>query len=621
MSFSLVKYQSLKRQGEAGQIGWEIEHKFGRDEGIANGVFGAVTPTSLLHLPKTGVKARVKAGGNAEDTTYVGTYTLAANVSDADTVTIGAKVYTYEDELTDVDGNVHIGGTASATLDNLIDAINLGAGAGTDYATSMTANAISTSAIAGAGDTMTLFEDASAAAATTENGAQSSWGAANTVTGAGAQQITIFGLDAGGANVEETISLRGALVSQETTTFWKRLYCAKVTVSGEYSTAVTAVGGNTANIDIETSGGTAWMQILANEGQTQHAAFTVPLDWTGYLKSVSLTVDSDTAKDADLRLMVREDILNVSPRLGSKNIKLYWDGVAGTSQLKPDTPILELPELSDIWVEASGAGAGTEASACFEIELFNTPVNSTILTQSILDRYTSLTDTQTTAITTLINQLVADGNYVGIDELFLLNIGSSNSLIGINGTVATLINTPTFSDGGMLTNGSDNALDTTIIPSSGLTKASLNDIDVQCFLTENLDAGTNKMLFGASVGVNIIEFGQQSTPRLFYIVNSTAANIYTSGELMQNQRLYGLRRDESANHEVLEDGIVVDTSAKNSTGLSAGSITVGALKDDGVIMNHMNVKTAIFKIGASVGFSPSLFNTAIRTYLTTTGAI
>ena len=52
-----------------------------------------------------------------------------------------------------MDGNVLIGGSASTTLDNLIDAINLGAGAGTDYATSMTLHS-TVSAAAGAGDTM-----------------------------------------------------------------------------------------------------------------------------------------------------------------------------------------------------------------------------------------------------------------------------------------------------------------------------------------------------------------------------------------------------------------------------------------------------------------------------------
>ena len=77
------------------------------------------------------------------------------NGRDADTVTIDTKTYTFQETLTNVDGNVHIGGNASATLDNLIDAINLGSGAGTDYAAAMTVHP-TVSAAAGAGDTMDI---------------------------------------------------------------------------------------------------------------------------------------------------------------------------------------------------------------------------------------------------------------------------------------------------------------------------------------------------------------------------------------------------------------------------------------------------------------------------------
>lgn len=56
------------------------------------------------------------------------------------TVTIGHKTYTFQTTLTNVDGNVLIGASAAAALDNLKSAINLTAGAGTTYATATTAN-------------------------------------------------------------------------------------------------------------------------------------------------------------------------------------------------------------------------------------------------------------------------------------------------------------------------------------------------------------------------------------------------------------------------------------------------------------------------------------------------
>lgn len=70
-----------------------------------------------------------------------GTLTTSANPSDTNTVVIGGKTYTFQSSLTDVDGHVKIGASETATLLNLKNAINLGAGTpGTDYATSTTAH-------------------------------------------------------------------------------------------------------------------------------------------------------------------------------------------------------------------------------------------------------------------------------------------------------------------------------------------------------------------------------------------------------------------------------------------------------------------------------------------------
>lgn len=114
-----------------------------------------------------------------------GTLTLSANISDTETVTIGTKVYTFQDTLTNVDGNVHIGATAEETADNLRNAINGGPGAGTDYATAMTVHPDVT-AQDGAGTTVVIQANAEGIAgnsiATTETSATASFGA-STLTG------------------------------------------------------------------------------------------------------------------------------------------------------------------------------------------------------------------------------------------------------------------------------------------------------------------------------------------------------------------------------------------------------------------------------------------------------
>ncbi len=106
------------------------------------GPFHMVPDTDFLDEVPGGLTPRFARG--------VLTVTAIANTN---TVTINGKVYTFQDTLTDVDGNVHVGASDSDSIDNLVDAINLGAGAGTDYATSMTLHPTVTAA-AGAGDTM-----------------------------------------------------------------------------------------------------------------------------------------------------------------------------------------------------------------------------------------------------------------------------------------------------------------------------------------------------------------------------------------------------------------------------------------------------------------------------------
>ena len=69
-----------------------------------------------------------------------GVLTMTGVVVDTNTVVIGGKTYTFQTSLTDVDGNILIGADQTASMVNLVRAITLGAGSGTLYAASMTAN-------------------------------------------------------------------------------------------------------------------------------------------------------------------------------------------------------------------------------------------------------------------------------------------------------------------------------------------------------------------------------------------------------------------------------------------------------------------------------------------------
>lgn len=62
------------------------------------------------------------------------TLTFADVAIDTQTAVIAGKTYTFQDVLTNVDGNVKIGADTEESIANLVAAINLGAGAGTAYA-------------------------------------------------------------------------------------------------------------------------------------------------------------------------------------------------------------------------------------------------------------------------------------------------------------------------------------------------------------------------------------------------------------------------------------------------------------------------------------------------------
>lgn len=140
----------------------------------------------------------IAAGGAAAAT---GTLTFGGIPLNTETVTIDGKVYTFQTVLTDVDGNVLIGASASDSLDNLIAAINLDAGAGTLYATSTTMHP-TVSAAAGAGDTMVATAKASGIAG-------NSIGTTSTVTlGVWAVATLLGGLD--GTPVADYVQIGGA---------------------------------------------------------------------------------------------------------------------------------------------------------------------------------------------------------------------------------------------------------------------------------------------------------------------------------------------------------------------------------------------------------------------------
>lgn len=115
-----------------------------------------------------------------------GILTLTGQPLDTETVTIDTKIYTFQTVLTNVNGNVLIGASASDSIDNLVNAIILGPGAGSEYA-ALTILHPTAMAAAGAGDTMDtsarLAGTLGNSIATTETLTNGSWAAVTLLGG------------------------------------------------------------------------------------------------------------------------------------------------------------------------------------------------------------------------------------------------------------------------------------------------------------------------------------------------------------------------------------------------------------------------------------------------------
>lgn len=118
---------------------------------IASGPVGAVVTVTAK---ASGVAGNSIATTETLNTAATGTIQLVSNAVDTKIVTIGSTVYTFQDTLTNVAGNVKIGEDAAGSIANLVAAITAGAGSGTAYAAATTAHATVTAT--GSTDTATI---------------------------------------------------------------------------------------------------------------------------------------------------------------------------------------------------------------------------------------------------------------------------------------------------------------------------------------------------------------------------------------------------------------------------------------------------------------------------------
>jgi len=199
--------------------------------------------------------------------------------------------------------------------------------------------------------------------------------AADTAAGAGAQQVTVQGLDANWDEVSATIEMNGASASAATTQTFIRVHRAYVSRVGTYmSTSITDCQQGT--ITIRTSGSGATHITLGTISGTRHgqslvARYTIPRNHTGFIHSLNVTTLS--TKPVEIYLYRRTNGNIVSGNMTCKRLIEMFRNVTAPINWQPNTPI-KIDQMTDVWLSASVATTTAEVEANFELIQVRTDV-------------------------------------------------------------------------------------------------------------------------------------------------------------------------------------------------------------------------------------------------------
>ena len=174
---------------------------------------------------------------------------------------------------------------------------------------------------------------------------------ADTSAGTGARTVEIQGLDADYNLKTETVTMNGQTAVTTTATFI-RVFRMRVATAG---TGEVNAGNITASI-----GGSDVARILADEGQTLMAVYTVPANKTAYLVKFQGSLSKN--QEAQFQLRARQSD-------GAWNVKGLWGTFAASVNYDYPVP-LKFEEKTDIQIRAK-AGATSEVGAIFDLILID----------------------------------------------------------------------------------------------------------------------------------------------------------------------------------------------------------------------------------------------------------
>lgn len=194
----------------------------------------------------------------------------------------------------------------------------------------------------------------------------------DTAAGTGARTIQILYLDSLGNRQQDTLTLAGALASDETSVTGRRVLRAWVDTVG------TINGNNTGNIIIENETANEVVAfIAATVGETQLSQFTVPLGYTGYIRKIELSIETGSNKvDADVQFWQRRDAYTTAAPFGAKRLMKEWNGIQGYVPSSQQS-LPSVPALTDLWFAGQGNGAISEIDVDYEVLIIKDETGTT----------------------------------------------------------------------------------------------------------------------------------------------------------------------------------------------------------------------------------------------------
>lgn len=134
---------------------------------------------------------------------------------------------------------------------------------------------------------------------------------ADTAAGAGAREVTIYGLDASGNEISSVLIPQGATPSAYTDESYLRLNSIEVTKSGTYANPLAF--SHAADIEIEDNTSATWGTVISNgvpRAVSEMGVYAIPAGKIGYVGN--LAYHTDSSKVTTIIPMVRENLLETA---------------------------------------------------------------------------------------------------------------------------------------------------------------------------------------------------------------------------------------------------------------------------------------------------------------------